>query len=609
MNAIRRVALCFTLAGLLAAPNVLAQDSAKIVHVRLRGALSEAPPKLDIGALLGEEQGPNLFDMLEMLRKARTDETVKAIVFDLDEAALGLAQIQELRTQFEQLRAAEKEVWVFSEQCGLLTMQLASAASKLIMMPRGEVFLQGIYASPMYFKGTLDKIGVVADVVHCGDFKAAGEPFTRTGPSKEAEADMNKIMDGMFDAIVQDIARSRKMKPEQVKELIDRGPMSAKEAKEAGLVDELMYRQDFSRMLKKRYGDDAKVVRKYGKKRGPDIDFENPFAIFKVLGEMMQGKKPAKGDAVAVIYVDSAIMTGKSEEGFGGSTSGSDTIRKAIDDAAKNDDIKAVVLRVDSPGGSAVASEVIAEAVKRCKARKPFVVSMGDVAASGGYYVACLSDTIFVQPGTITGSIGVIGMKLVTTGMWDHIGITRHEYRRGARSDLMSGTRPWRDDEREVIMTTMTRVYDEFKGRVTEGRGKKLKGDLEKLAGGRIYTGAQALEVGLVDKLGGLADAIKHAADQANLGKYDVRILPPKKNPFDIFSEALGMKDKDDEDVAVSLGGLSRWLTTPAAAPHVAALEAIDPVAVRSLKAALRQLELFSRESVLLIDPSLNFVP
>lgn len=604
MRRIVSLAVAVLCGSLMASPQAVRADDTdgKIVQIQLRGSLAEAPPKMDIGSLLGEEQQPNLFNLLETLRKARTDESVRAIVFDLDEASIDLAQIQELRSQFEQLRAAEKDVYVYSEFASLGLLDLASAA-KFVMMPRGEIFVTGIYSSPMYFKGTLDKIGVAADVIHCGAFKSAGEPFTRTGPSKEAESDVNKILDGIYDSIVNDIGKSRKMTAEQVKGILDKGPMSAKQALDAGLVDQLKYREDFNKSLKKKYGGDVKMVRDYGKKKGPEIDFENPFAVFKLLGEMMQGPKKSREDAIAVIYVESMITSGKSEEGFAGKSSGSDTVRKAIDKAAKDDTVKAVVLRVDSPGGSAIASEVIAESVKRCKARKPFVVSMGSVAGSGGYYVSCLADCIFAEGSTITGSIGVIGMKLVTKDMWEHIGISMHAYERGKQANLMSGQQPWSDDQRKLMLDMMVRVYDEFKARVVEGRGKKIKGEIESLAGGRIYTGQQALEVGLIDKIGGMADAVRFAADQANISKYDLRVIPAPKTIFDLFSEGMGVKDKDDDDATTGESKASLFLRTPELMSALQAIETIDPRGAANFRAAMQQLQMFSRENVLMLDP------
>ncbi len=588
------------------APAAWADDRDQIVHIRLRGAVMESPPPFDLGALFGEEDQPTMLELIETLRKARADESVRALVFDLDEAELNLAQIQELRAQFEQLRAADKDIWVYIEQVGPGGYLLASAAGKVVMMPRGTLFVIGLHAAPMYFRGLLDKIGVQADVVHCGAFKSAGEPFTRAGPSPEAEADVNKILDGIWEYMLGAVAKSRRMTPDQARKAFDNGPYGAQEALDAGLVDALDYRQDFARGLRKRYGDDVKIVRDYGRKKGPALDFENPFALFQLFGEMMQGPRKPTSNAVAVIYVDGAIMTGRSDEGFGGGFAGSTRIRKAIDEAARDEKIKAVVLRVDSPGGSAVASEIITEAAQRCRRKKPVIVSMGGVAASGGYYVSCLADAVVAQPATIAGSIGVVGMNLVTTDMWGKLGITRHEYQRGAGADLMSGLRPWTDDHRARIMKMMNRVYDEFKGRVTEGRGSRIKGDIESLAGGRVYTGSQALEVGLVDHLGGLADAIRFAADRAKVSKYEIRVLPAPKTFADLLSKGLGMRDKDEE-LRVRLGPPPA-LAAPEVRAALHALQTVDPRGAAELRAALRHLQTLQRENVLLIAPALPSV-
>ncbi|MFO0973949.1 MAG: signal peptide peptidase SppA [Phycisphaerae bacterium] len=590
-------------AGVMALP-ALAEETSKVVHLRLRGALAEAPPEFQLNLFGGGEQAPNLFDLLLQMREMRGDASVKALIVDLDEAALDLAQVQEMRQQFEALRAAGKDVWVYSEAPSLGQLMLASAASKVVMMPRGDVDVVGIYAAPMYFKGLLDKIGAEADVVHCGAYKAAGEPFSRTGPSKEAEEDVNRILDGVYDTVVTNIAKSRKLDRAAVEKFVDSGPHSVADAVDAGLVDELQYREDFLKSVRKKYGRETKIVHDYGKKKGPDVDFENPFAIFKLFGELARGQKKSDKNAIAVIYVDSMITTGRSERGFS-TSSGSDTIRKAFDDAAKDDAIKAVVLRVDSPGGSAIASEVIAEAAKRCKGKKPFVVSMGGVAASGGYYVSCLADRIFAQPGTITGSIGVIGMKLVTGGVWNSIGISRHEYKRGAQADMMGSQRPWSEEQRKRILGLMTRVYGEFKDRVVEGRGKKLSREIESLAGGRVYTGTQGLKAGLVDELGGFDDAIRFAADQAKISDYELRVLPEPKTVFDILAEGMGLREKDEDDVCVSLNPGLGVLGLPTIQSALLSLQALDPRSADELRRGLLQLQAMSRDNVLMVAPGL----
>src|SRR5205085_4145641 len=230
-------------------------------------------------------------------------------------------------------------------------------------------------------------------------------------------------------------------------------------------------------------------------------------------------------NAVGIVYVDGTIAlgTGKSSP-FGGATGAHSTdIRKALDDAARDDSIKAVVLRVDSPGGSAVASEIILDATRRVKAKKPFVVSMGDVAGSGGYYVACASDVIFADESTITGSIGVVSGKLVTSGAWKKIGVTFKSYKRGENAGMLSSDEPFSKTERERMQGYMDEIYNVFKGHVVAIRGKKLAKPIDELAGGRVYTGKQALELGLVDRIGTLEDAIQYVAKEAKVSGYEVR--------------------------------------------------------------------------------------
>lgn len=602
-------AMCvLAVAGLVVPAAAEAAD--KIAIFKIKGALTEQPDQTGMTAFMGASAPTNLFDLLNTLKEARTDENLSAVIFEIEEAGLGFAQIQELRTQFEALRAADKDVYVYCETLHPGTLLLGSAASKLVLMPRGEVEFAGMYTEGLYFKNMLDKIGVQADILHCGDYKSAGEPFYLAGPSKEAEEQTNKLIDSIFEQIIALIAKSRKLEAETVHGLMDKAILSAQEALDAKLVDKLAYKEQFVADLKKQYGKDVKFTRKYGKKKGPEIDPDNPFSMFKVFSELMKGDEDTGKPSIAVVYVDGPISGGESEPSFFGGSDGarSETVRKAIDAAAKDDSVKALLMRVDSPGGSAIASEVICEATKRFKnSGRPFIVSMGNVAGSGGYYVATMADSIFCQPGSITGSIGVVGGKLVTKGLWDWVGVTGHEYKRGKHADVMNTNRKFTDAERAIIKGMMDRVYDEFKDRVVEGRGKKIKGELEPLAGGRVYTGKQALDIGLIDQLGGFSDAIKYTADQAQLGnKYELKVFPRPKTLGDILSQVFGGKEDKDEMVTVSahrmrLGG--RFGSMPTIATAVEAASAIDPVKAKAIKNFLIQLELLQQEGVLLVSP------
>jgi protease-4 len=391
-----------------------------------------------------------------------------------------------------------------------------------------------------------------------------------------------------------------------VKQWIDTGMFTAEKAKEAGLIDAVEHRQEFDASLKKKFGESLVYDRRYGTEKQKELDFSNPFAMFQILGEMFGGGKQAepKKDAVGIVYVDGMILPGSSRPSiFGSGGAYSSDIRKALDKAARDDSIKAVVLRVDSPGGSAVASEIILDATRRVKSKKPFVVSMGNIAGSGGYYVSLGSDTIFADKTTITASIGVLGGKLVTTDMWGKIGITWKAYDRGAKAGLLAGNDAFTADERKTVETWMQDVYVVFKKHVTDSRGDKLKKPIDQLAGGRVYTGQQALELGLIDKIGTLQDAIAFVAKEAKLpDDHDIRVVPQPKSFIEQLMEQ-GKGGGEDEN---------RWVAAPAMAretslidlamPH---LQHLDPPRVAAVRSALLQLQLLGRESVILTMPEI----
>jgi protease-4 len=376
------------------------------------------------------------------------------------------------------------------------------------------------------------------------------------------------------------------------------------------MIDAIEHRQDFEKFVKSKCGTDVVFDRRYGEKKQLDLDFSNPFAIFKLLGDAMNDTKKKKSGkpAVGIVYVNGAIQLGQREFSFSGSSDGaySSNIRKALDEAARDDEVKAVVLRVDSPGGSAVASEIILDATKRVKAKKPFIVSMGDVAGSGGYYVSCASDLIYADSATITGSIGVVGGKFYTTPMWDKLGLTFKGYKRGAHADILSGAHPFTPEDRAKIQAWMDDIYGVFKGHVVAIRGDRLKKPIDELAGGRVYTGKQALELGLVDKIGTLQDAIEHVAKDAKLSDYDVRVVPEPKNILEQIMEAAGGKeDKNRLDANTSPPVSQRGLIAgpsllELAAPHLAGM---DPVRVQAVMRALRQMQMHNREGVSLMMP------
>jgi protease-4 len=283
---------------------------------------------------------------------------------------------------------------------------------------------------------------------------------------------------------------------------------------------------------------------------------------------------------------------------FGGSLGAfSSDVREALEKAGADQSIKAVVLRVDSPGGSATASEIILDATRRLKARKPFVVSMGDVAGSGGYYVACGADTVFADATTLTGSIGVLGGKLATTEMWRKIGITFKEYKRGENAGIFSTDGVFTESERARVRAVLDEIYADFKKRVTDIRGNRLKKPIEDLAGGRVYTGKQALELGLVDRLGTLSDAVAFAADQAKLKTYDVRVVPEPKSFLErLVERGSGSKNEPGHVSSAARGNALFKL----AAPY---LQDLDQRRTAAIASVLGRLEILQKEGVVLTMP------
>ncbi|MGB0716455.1 MAG: S49 family peptidase, partial [Phycisphaerae bacterium] len=471
----------------------------KIAHVHWQGMLTETP--MDVPPLFSNTTPMSLKDLIRRINDARDDDAVVAMILDLDGAGIGLAQIEEVHKAISKFAAVDKEVYINAETMMTASYALASCASHISIVPTGDLWLTGMYGETPYIRGGLDKLGVVPDFEQCGDFKTGAEAITRTEPSKQSKEMTNWLLDSIYDSMINLIAEGRGMDPGLVRKLVDAGPYSAEEAKAAKLVDAVQHKHEFAEDLRDRYGHDVRIIFDYGGENAEDLP-QNMFAAWEMFMEMFDPTPKVYTDpSVAIVYVEGMIQTGSAEVSPFGSSSGaySTTIRKALDAAAEDDSVKAVVMRIDSPGGSALASEIILEASRRVAMKKPLVVSMGNVAGSGGYYVTCASERIFADNHTITSSIGVLAGKLVTTGMWDKLGINWHANKRGAMSGIFSGSHMFSDEERAKMRHYMETVYDVFKGHVVEARGEKLAKPIDELAGGRVFTGAQALELGLVD--------------------------------------------------------------------------------------------------------------
>ncbi|HVX10870.1 MAG TPA: signal peptide peptidase SppA [Pirellulales bacterium] len=578
-------------------PSTASKNSVAVF--RLRGDIVETPR--EGGILFATEHSISLKDLVARLTKAGDDEAVKAVVLSLEGAHPSISQAEEVRQVLSRVREKGKKIYAHVDELSMGDYALLAGVDRLSVVPTGDLWLTGLYGESPYLRGLLDKLGVQPDFLTCGDYKSAAEMFMRDGPSPQAEEMQNWLLDDRFKTELRLIAEGRRVDVEQVKTWVDGGPYSASKAKEMGLIDAVEQHEEFEAVLKKEFGEQVKFNHNYGKKSQPELDLSSPLAALNIWAELLGGAKKKKTykDSVAVVYVEGAITLGDSEGsplGASGETASSTALRKALDKAAEDDTIKAVVLRVDSPGGSATASEIILSATKRVKAKKPFVVSMGGVAASGGYYVACGADTIYADESTITGSIGVVGGKLATNDLWKKVGVKWKGYQRGTNASILSSMQVFTPEQRQRMQAWMDEIYGVFKGHVTEARGDKLKKPIDELAGGRVYTGRQALELGLVDRIGTLDDAIKFIAGQAQLKEYEVRTVPEPKNFLEqLLEDAEGPKD-DSQHVAWA----SANTLVTAAVPY---LDRLDPQRVRAVLTALRHLETLRAEGAVLMAP------
>jgi protease-4 len=430
--------------------------------------------------------------------------------------------------------------------------------------------------------------------------------LTRTGPSRPAEENTNWLLDSLYGLLVDMIAGSRGRTADQVRAWIDRGPYMAEQAEEMGLIDVVQTREEFVATVENDLGGQVHVDNRYGQEERAKVNLASPLGFFSLLSELFKppAARPAQKEAVAVVYVEGAILPGYQQPTLFGAYDAaySGNIRKALETAAQDDSVKAVVMRVDSPGGSAQASDVILSAARLVKAKKPLVVSMGNVAGSGGYYVSCGADAIFADSATITASIGVVGGKLVTTDLWNKLGVNWVSHKRGANADLLSSARPFDDAQRQVIQGYMQQVYEAFKGHVAQGRGGKLRKPIDEIAGGRVYTGKQALDLGLVDRIGGLQQAVEYAAAKVSLKDYDIRVIPKSEDFFEQLLGDISGAGERPTDLRLSSAG-SLFAGPPTLAPLLDLLQKTEPQRARALARALQRIELLRRESVILMMP------
>jgi len=506
--------------------------STKVAVITIKGALPETAGQVGLFAELEQ----NLSQVIERLDRAGQDKDIAAVMIEVRNPDAGRGKIEELRGAIRRLRETKKRVIAEIETGTTADYLIASACDEIVMPESGELIMPGVRAEVTHYKGLLDKLDIQADMMQMGDFKGAAEPFTRTEMSPEFRQQFELVIDDIYTHLLETIAADRKLEVAKVRELIDAGLISPAAAQQAGLIDRVLYRDELAKHWREKLSvDEVSLVRDYGKKRFED-DFSGMTGFFRLF-ELMMGVEPTKRSSsakkVAVIYATGMIMPGKSTSGMLGEMLGSDTIVKAIETASQDKSVVGIVLRVDSPGGSALASDLIWRAI--CQCEKPVIASMGDVAASGGYYISMGCDKIFAEPGTLTGSIGVVGGKLALGGLFNKLGIHTDVIARGQNSGILSSDLPFTDSERSAWKKMMEEIYRQFVTKAAAGR-KLEREQLSQLAGGRIWTGRQAKDKQLVDEIGTLRDAIQEVKKLAGMPageKAELLLLPEPRNIFD----------------------------------------------------------------------------
>jgi len=489
-------------------------------------------------------------DVVDAIDRASVDDRVKGMVARVGAVQMGMAQTQELREAVQRFRAHKKFAIAYAETFGEFgpgngAYYLATSFEQIYLQPSGDIGLTGLMLESPFVKGTLEKLGMRFHGDHRYEYKNALNTFTETkftAPHKEA---LEKVLNSWFGQLKDGICATRGIPPDQFQALVDKGPYLGKEALDAKLVDGLAYRDEVFDQVKKKAAGDAEFLylRKYLDRAGRPHDH---------------------GRTVALVYGAGGVSRGKSEYSpvSGSQTMGSDTVAGAIRAAVADKDVKAILFRVDSPGGSYVASDTIwREVVNARKAGKPVIVSMGDLAGSGGYFVAMAADKIVAQPGTITASIGVLGGKILTNGFWDKVGLSWDEVHNGANATLFTGLQDYTPAEWQRFEAWLDRVYADFTSKVADGRKLPREKVLE-IAKGRIWSGEDAKALGLVDELGGFDTALNLAKKAINVGeKEEVKIVvfPREKTLLESVMER-GGADNSDKEAVGAVAALSEML-------------------------------------------------
>jgi len=520
------------------AATTLAGPTTELAWLELSGTPTEAAGPF---AWIGMSDGDTLRSLVERVDEVAYDDTIDGLVIRVKDAALGVTQVQELGRAMKRLRESGKQIHIFAENYGTPEVLLGAYADEVIIQSGGTISIPGLHMEEMFLRDTLEWVGITPDYVQIGAYKGAEEQMMNTEPSPEWDENISGLLDSMYANMRSMIEDGYDLSPGELDHVMEEAWWASdQQGIGLGIIDAAVDLPNLMDHLGEAYGTgDAEVSLDLNDENpGMEIDMANPFAMLTMLS-----KKPnhtARRPTIAVLHINGTIIDGDSKPGGflgGGSSVGSRTIRNAIEDILKQDMIKGVVVRIDSPGGSAIASEIIWQGLKRLETKKPVWISVGSMAASGGYYIAVGGDRIYAERSSIVGSIGVVGGKLAMGGLYDKVHVHIKERNRGPRAGLASGINPWTDQEQELVRSRMKETYDQFAGHVAEGREGI---DLSKTAEGRIFTGDRALELKMVDAIGGLDDTMHELAAKIGLDDFEVMEFPGPKSLEDMLSDMLG---------------------------------------------------------------------
>lgn len=486
-------------------------------------------------------KSPGLNEILQNIKKAKTDDNIKGIFLDLGTIPSGIATIEEIRNALLDFKSSKKFIISYSEEYTQKAYYIASVSDKVYLYPEGALDFKGLNGEVMFFKGLLDKLDVDVQILRHGKFKSAVEPFVLDKMSEPNKEQTLKYISGIWNQMLEGISESRKMSVAQLNGIADSFKIQkAQDAVTYKLVDKLMYKDELLAELRNLLG--------IGKK-----EKINSISLQKYTSVPDKTKKIHKTkDKIAVIYALGEIVSGKGDD----ETIGSDRISEAIRKARLDSAVKAIVLRVNSPGGSALASDVIWREVDLSKKTKPVVVSMGDVAASGGYYIACAATRIVADPTTLTGSIGVFGLIPNLKGLFNNkLGVSFDNVKTNNYADIGSTYRPLTKSEENIYQTSVENIYETFITHVAEGRGM-TKEKVDSIGQGRVWNGVDAIKIGLIDEFGGLEKSIEIAAKLAKIEEYKIQSLPAQKDPFTQIMEELSGESTDQTILKNKLGEL-----------------------------------------------------